>query len=467
MTEYAGRWLRVSTSRQSDASQVPAVDGWIGEHGYEVGAEYRLTASASKGAQQAALDQVVADIRDRKITVLVCQRSDRLDRRGLFALADFVARVTEAGGRIEFATEPHLNDLTTFAGRVAFTVASEVAREETRIRNARTEAGRNTARDNGGILTNPPFGYVVTGPKHSKRFTATGEGREWVPQVFERGSRMSLRKLQASLTGTPLEGRTVPALASMIRNRTYLGYITSRDGRTTGRCEALVGAALFRKANDALAGRPRAGGRKGGAFALLAGVLMCPVCATRQPMYHTSTLTRGHRYSYYRCESCGYAVRLEAADALVTQAVSGLNREITVRTLVEPGHDHSEEIAKAELDLRQLTSLGLDYEQEDIRRAGLRTELAKLIDLPVTDDVWDNIGTGTTYASEFAALVPGERNDWMRGHALTVYASKDDEAVFHLLGRIAQTSRDADRHLYAVETDGTLTAVVYWGTSLA
>lgn len=471
MGKRAAKFLRVSSSSQDEAMQEPDIDRRIADGGMECVKTYKLRASASKGRHQGLLDTVLADAREGKFDVLIAWLPDRLERRGAFRAIHWLQEVLATGVQVVFAepTRGPRYDLSTPRGQEELARAASYAAEETELRMMRTETGRNLAKSNDGVLTAPPWGYVVTGPKHHKSFSVTDDGREWIPVVFKRICEMSLGKLQKSLAGTPLEGRSETALAKLVRNRTYLGYITSKDGRTIGRCEPLVGARLWNKANKALNERPATGGRKPGAeCALLAGVSKCPSCAAQGrtvAMYRTAT----GRYHYYRCDKrrggCGYMVRLDAADALVNKSIAGLDREITVRTLVERGHDFSEEIARCELDLRQLASLGLDYEAEDARRAELRAELTRLRSLPATEDVWKDVGIGRTFANEYMATA--NRNDWLRDHALTTYLAKDETAILLLLDRIAQTARDADQHQYSIETDGNLTAVIYWGSSLA
>jgi DNA invertase Pin-like site-specific DNA recombinase len=99
----AGRWLRVSTSGQDEASQEPDIDRWIEQRGYEVAETYRVHGeSAYHGKQEPELRQMIADMKSGKIEVLVVWKSDRLERRGAYALMGLIAEATKAGGRIEF-----------------------------------------------------------------------------------------------------------------------------------------------------------------------------------------------------------------------------------------------------------------------------------------------------------------------------------------------------------------------------
>ena len=132
MGDYAGNWLRVSTGGQDEDNQLPDINRWNEAHDYEVRRTYVLHGkSASKGEQQEALDRMLADMRLGLITVLVVWRDDRIERRGVMHMIPLINAVREAGGRIEFATQPHLNDLSTMAGRISLAVMAEIAHAET------------------------------------------------------------------------------------------------------------------------------------------------------------------------------------------------------------------------------------------------------------------------------------------------------------------------------------------------
>ena len=80
--EPAGVWVRVSTADQSEASQVPDVEGHCQAKGYRIKRRYELNdKSASKGEQQATLASIhraalsdrswISATRDRDLVVFV------------------------------------------------------------------------------------------------------------------------------------------------------------------------------------------------------------------------------------------------------------------------------------------------------------------------------------------------------------------------------------------------------------
>src|SRR6266487_5500347 len=108
--EPAGIWIRVSTGGQDEAQQVPAVEDHCETHGYRITRRYELNdKSASKGEQQPTLDEMLEDMRNGTIKVLVCWRSNRLERRGPESVFRLKRLVKDAGGRIEVTQEPLFN----------------------------------------------------------------------------------------------------------------------------------------------------------------------------------------------------------------------------------------------------------------------------------------------------------------------------------------------------------------------
>ena len=98
-SEPAGIFVRVSTGGQDEEQQVPEVEHHCAEHGYAIARRYELNdKSASKGEQQAKLDEMLADMRDGIISVCVVWRSNRLERRGPEALFKLLRQVKDAGG---------------------------------------------------------------------------------------------------------------------------------------------------------------------------------------------------------------------------------------------------------------------------------------------------------------------------------------------------------------------------------
>lgn len=425
MGERSGRWLRVSTKKQDETTQVPDVTDWEQAHGYDVTAEYVIRGySAYKGNKNfdAAWEQVLADFRSGKITVLVVWKTDRIDRK--LQTFKMLEEVADLGGRVEFVTQPHLNQLTTMVDRIALYVQQEIAHEESKVKADRIRAKQQSVYANNGLWGKPPFGYsVVRRTDGYKTLEPNDVGRRFIPQIFERiANGDSLRDVarwldsagvkpvsEADRNGKPVTQWSPQSVRGIIRNRTYAGQrkahetikkvtedekgkqvetVTVRRGKGTTRMEGiepLVTAKLWETANARLDSTPR--GKRGTVKhppALLTSAVECGNCGGR--VYRIFSGHGKWRTPYYRCagqppqqKGCGMVIRLTLLDSIVNEAIMDNDRPAMEHRLI-PGTASAieERIAEIGYELRDLPSRGLDEDAEDAERARLRTERRSL-----------------------------------------------------------------------------------------
>jgi len=154
--------------------------------GYRVAARYQLNdLSASKGEQQAKLDEMLADMRDGKIKVLVCWHSDRLERRGPEYVFRLLSRVRDAGGRIESTKEP-LFGATDMSGEALTALGAVISHQYSVHLAEQVGIAQARIRDNNGVLTCLPWGYRAEGPKYGKAAVPTDGCRDYWPEVLKR-----------------------------------------------------------------------------------------------------------------------------------------------------------------------------------------------------------------------------------------------------------------------------------------
>lgn len=427
MGEKAGIWLRVSTRGQSEENQIPDVTGWVAAHGYEVARTYQLHGrSAYKGEQAETLAEMLDDMRHGRITVLVVWKSDRIERRGPRFVFDLAGQVADAGGRIEFVTETYLNDLNA-AGEMMLANMAIMAREESRTKSDRIQSGLNAARTNGAATNRPPWGLRSTGPKRGKTFVPTALGRKWVPEVFQRvAAGQSITEVARFLTASRVgDKHWYPStVATMLRNPAYRGTVVS-GGEITHRCEALVDAALWQRANVAAGSPERYKRGPGQPRAMLAGVARCGECGGT--VYRTAA-SRGRQTRYYRCvKAHGLMVPTARVEAAVNHGLGdwlGLSR--VTRDVLVPGQNWDKEIEDVKFELRHLDPDAEDY---DDLHAKLRAELASLKARPSVPDRWETEETGQTYASEWAELPEDRRAQWLKKNRFLVLLHRDRVAI--------------------------------------
>lgn len=412
--ERSGRWLRVSTGKQDEGEQVPDCQRWEAERDYEVKAEYVVHGgSAFKGNKKFddMWAQVIKDIINGVITVLVVWKTDRIDRK--LNTYQMIKEVVEAGGRIEFVTQPHLNDLSHMGGRLALKMQEEVAYEESRVKSDRTLNTHANLRNGGFITGRPPFGYVIAGTKKNKRFEVDEKLRPIVVELFNRciagDSLVTIARWLDSKAIPTARGSlwSNASVRNIIRNRAYMGYITNDDGSVIGICPVIIDADIHKAANGKLSSRPK----RGPAFienkALCAEHIFCPRCGIDAPMYRTKTGSR--RFSYYRCngkgparKGCGNMVRLEEVDAAVDESMRGNHDPILKRVYI-PGHSHDAQIADVNFRIKQLDPESMSDDEYDAALSALRAERDQYRTMPSVPDSWDTVDTGETYSEKWAA----------------------------------------------------------------
>jgi len=162
MTVKAGVWLRVSTGHQDSENQLPDIERFVAQHGYETSAEttYRVSESAWKvkdnGEYRAQLQQALDDAWRGKFQVLIVWALDRIVREGAEDALRIFRKFRERGCTVLSVKESWLNGspevqdiLISFAGWAA---ERESARRSERMKASiakRKAEGRPVGRRKG------------------------------------------------------------------------------------------------------------------------------------------------------------------------------------------------------------------------------------------------------------------------------------------------------------------------------
>lgn len=466
--DRAGLWVRVSSGGQDEENQVPEVERYRDGRGYREIKRYVLhDKSASKGEQQSAQDEVIADVKAGIVKVLVCWHSSRLDRRELEYLLRFIRLVKEAGGRIESTQEGLLegDNLNTI-------IAGYMNNQDSKKISANTRLAHNRIAGNRAFRGRDPFAYEITGPKYDKRLTVIKELRPIAEKIFIKvidGESLAdictwLDSLECKVAKNTIyerrDGKVVlnaggervikfargdptpwwPAmLMRLIRHPAYSGtYWVEHFDAETGdvkrykhKCDPIVTLKIQHQAIRALTGREKRGPEGNPATrAMLKGIITCPHCDD-SPMYRMTGRLAGGRAEYYRCygrgaqrKGCGNMVKMDLVDGTVDKIIAG-TFAIPVKIYVRfPGHDWSEEIQSVKDEISQLGAEDLDDDEYDRRLAELRTERDRLKALPAEDDVLKEVETDETYADAYEAETVPDRGEWLKLHGFTVQADK-------------------------------------------
>lgn len=93
-------YARVSTDEQTEQNQVPILESWAKQRGYEVHEVYRDIGSAWQKSDQRELRRLIEDARRGKFQVVMVWALDRLSRGGIgkmFSVLDTLQRYKVRG----------------------------------------------------------------------------------------------------------------------------------------------------------------------------------------------------------------------------------------------------------------------------------------------------------------------------------------------------------------------------------
>ncbi|MGO9942112.1 MAG: recombinase family protein [Rhodoblastus sp.] len=322
--------------------------------------------------ERPALQMLLADVRSKKVDIIVVYKVDRLTR----SLADFAKLVElfDANG-VSFVSVTQAFNTTNSMGRLTLNVLLSFAQFEREVTGERIRDKIAASKKKGIWMGgNLPLGYRVENRKLKIVPEETEEVRSMfrrylelrsVPALAEelkmRGFKTRVRELASGRTigGGAL---THGPLSVILKNRIYLGEITHRGKSWRGEHEPIVDVALFDAVQTVLAanikGRKERWRRSGailmGKIRDDRGNLMTPAHANKGPA----------RYRYYvscakaqnRAEQVGSVARVPAVDVerLVLDCLRGIRQEKSIHETAIAASDEAsladDELVAAMLD---------------------------------------------------------------------------------------------------------------------
>ena len=291
--------------------------------------------------ERPALQRLLADVRARKVDVIVVYKVDRLTR----SLADFAKLVElfDAHG-VSFVSVTQQFNTTTSMGRLTLNVLLSFAQFEREVTAERIRdkvaASKRKGLWVGGMV---PLGYELKDGKLSivaeeaervrmifRRYLALGSVNRLVLELRERNVRTKVRHLSNGSTrgGVPF---TQGPLFYLLRNRFYIGEVLYKGEICPGPQPALIDHALFEAVQRRLTEqRTHHVTTRTKNDAALKRILFD---AAGDPMVPTHATKQGVRYRYYVSQPylrglatppIGAIVRVPAADieAVVSKALT-------------------------------------------------------------------------------------------------------------------------------------------------
>jgi DNA invertase Pin-like site-specific DNA recombinase len=337
--------------------------------------------------ERPALQQLLADIRDRNVDVLVVYKVDRLTR----SLSDF-ARIVEIldGQGVSFVSVTQQFNTTSSMGRLTLNVLLSFAQFEREVTAERIRdkiaASKKKGMWMGGVV---PLGYDVVERKLIVNAAEAGTVRTLfdlyrrlgsISAVQEEADRLGLRtKARKPNNGSRPGGAPFRAghLNKLLNNRIYIGEISHKGNSYPGEHEPIIDRTLWDAVKAQMAGNapPRSRGVNERSPALLTGLLHDEDGARITP-HHSNK--QGRRYRYYISRDpgsrAGWRLPARAIDAAVLDGIAGFLGDR--RRLLDVLGQSTMAVQDIDAILSQGNRLG-----SDLQSAGLAGQRAMLLDL--------------------------------------------------------------------------------------
>src|SRR6476646_5801982 len=255
-----------------------------------------------------ALQRLLADVRTRKVQVIVVYKVDRLTR----SLADFAKLVElfDAQG-VSFVSVTQQFNTTTSMGRLTLNVLLSFAQFEREVTSERIRDKIAASKKKGMWMGgNVPLGYdtsertLVINPAEAetvRRVFALYRELGCVRRVKEEADRLGLRtKCSTTTNGTERGGKPFSRghLYTLLSNPIYTGHIAHKGELHPGQQAAVIDDESWSTVRDQLAANTSNHRRRAKAAepSLLAGLL---VDARGERLTPSHAVKKGRRYRYY------------------------------------------------------------------------------------------------------------------------------------------------------------------------
>jgi site-specific DNA recombinase len=209
-----------------------------------------------------ALQRLLADIRERRIDVVVVYKVDRLTR----SLADFAKLVELFDAQaVSFVSVTQAFNTTNSMGRLTLNVLLSFAQFEREVTGERIRDKIAASKRKGIRMGGPvPLGYDLD----NKRLVVNKQGAERVRYIFRRYLELkSLEKLLADLRERRIYTKvtkrkdgslrggiafTKGPIVHLLKNRVYVGDLVHKDKYFPGEHEAILDRRLFDSVQEAI-----------------------------------------------------------------------------------------------------------------------------------------------------------------------------------------------------------------------
>ncbi|MBL7493608.1 recombinase family protein [Frankia sp. AgB1.9] len=419
MSVLGAGFVRVSSGSQDETSQLKILAEEAAQRDITIVKWFRLHGySASRGAQEPALREVIADMERDAYSVLLVTESSRLDRRDdLDAQAEILLGIRSAGGDVISVAEPQFGK-TDFAGRIVTLVAQHANAEKSRMVRQTTYRGTLMVIANKACRGPLPLFWELRGERYAKQASCVDP--ESVRDIYVRvAARESLLSIGRRYNVTSAQ---VKKLVRFPANHT--GVVECRythEGVTeewAHQTVPVIESPLWWRANNVLAenmttSRVNRGGRPiGSVDNWLSGILACPSCGGKTYVQSGPTASGNPRVPRLRCggqkqerKACGIFTGCASAP-IVNLVDSMLSHDATPILAFQrvAGNSHERDDMQSEVaKIQGRLSVTDDDDMLDELIATRKSLKAAIDGFILVPDVYDYAETGQTVGQMWKA----------------------------------------------------------------
>jgi site-specific DNA recombinase len=265
--------------------------------------------------ERPALQKLMADIKEGKISCVVVYKVDRLSR----SLLDF-SQLLEyfEQSNVTFVSVTQAFNTNTSMGRLTLNILLSFAQFEREIISERTRDKMAASKKRGKwVGGRPPLGYDIDRINH--KLIVNPKEAELVKEIFD----LYLEKHSLLLVATALNKKDIltksyttienrnsggvpfksTSVRSIIKNPFYIGKVRHAGALYQGEHERIISDDIFQKAQEILDNNRRERKISGVVtnIGLLNGILRCKAC--NSSMYYIYSRKGTNKYHYYLCMS--------------------------------------------------------------------------------------------------------------------------------------------------------------------
>jgi putative DNA-invertase from lambdoid prophage Rac len=149
-------YARVSTDEQTEQSQIPTLEKWASDKGWEIVGTYRETGTAWQNSDQKVLRQMLEDCRRGLANTVLIYDLSRSTRQGTYYQLWLIRQFTQAGVEVRSFMDSWLEQITNPSMREAMIgFLAAIHETDSRVKSQKTKDGMARAKAEGKHIGRP------------------------------------------------------------------------------------------------------------------------------------------------------------------------------------------------------------------------------------------------------------------------------------------------------------------------